>query len=567
MKKLINIIFSGCLIVVITHCSTSTLNPAEQILMNGTIYSIDEQNSTYNWIAVSGDSIVGVGLESTYDEFLGENTQVIDLKGYTVFPGFIEGHAHIMGVGENLLNVDLMNTTSYEEVVAMVAERAAETPEGQWILGRGWHQDRWENDPEGMFQGFPSHDLLSEAVPNHPVFLRHASGHAALANAKAMELAGVDANTPNPGGGEVFKSVGGPTGLFNETAMGLVNKVVPNNTKERNTEALKMAIQACLQNGLTGFHQAGSGRTHVDLYKEFAARDELGIRLYVMLSGRDEDILQEYFANGIEVDPLNRLTIRSVKLYSDGALGSRGAWLLEEYSDAPGIFGHNVTPMENIEQVTLAAAAAGFQVCTHAIGDRGNRETLDIYEKAIQQFPEQMSDHRFRVEHAQHIDGDDIPRFKELNVIPAMQAIHMSSDRPWAIQRLGRRRIEEGAYVWQTLLQQGTPIVNGTDAPVEPINPFASIYASVSRKTLKGEPEGGYEPSQKMTRLQAIRSYTLDAAYGAFEEDIKGSIEVGKLADFTVVDRDLMEIPENEIIGTQVRMTMVGGKILYQAMN
>ncbi len=564
MKNNITLLLAIVFFGLLTSCSDQP--KADVVIRNGTIYTVDATNSKVEAVAITGNKIVAVGSNSEISSYIGENTEVVDVEGNYVYPGFIEGHAHIMGVGMNLLNVDLMETKSYEEIVETVAKRAEQVPKGEWILGRGWHQDKWVSDPEGMFKGFPTHDALSEAVPNHPVYLRHASGHAALANAKAMELAGVDANTPNPDGGEIFKGLGGnPTGVFNETAQGLVGSAIPEDTKERLAQALEMAIESCLENGLTGFHQAGSGRRVVDLYKEFAANDKLKIRLYVMLSGRDKDLLEEYFDNGPMIDPMNRLTIRAVKLYSDGALGSRGAWLLEEYSDAPGNYGHNVTPAEELDEITMKAAEAGFQVCTHAIGDRGNREVLDLYEKAINAFPDQTNDHRFRIEHAQHINGEDIPRFVELGVIPSMQAIHMSSDRPWAINRLGKDRIEEGAYVWQKLLQQGSRIVNGTDAPVEPITPLASLYASVSRRTLAGTPEGGYEPTQKMTREQALRSYTIDAAYAAFEEDIKGSIEPGKLADFTILNKDLMEIPEDEILNTKVVKTIVGGKVLYSA--
>jgi predicted amidohydrolase YtcJ len=283
-----------------------------------------------------------------------------------------------------------------------------------------------------------------------------------------------------------------------------------------------------------------------------------------MLSGSDEALISNYFQNGPIIDTSNWVTIRSVKLYSDGALGSRGAWLLEEYSDAPGVHGHNITTVEEMERIAQNAYKAGFQVCTHAIGDRANREVLNIYERVFASDSGKTNDPRFRIEHAQHIDLEDIPRFKELNVIPAMQAIHLSSDRPWAIRRLGQQRIEDGAYVWQKLLSQGSLIVNGTDAPVEPVSPMANFYASVSRKTLAGTPEGGYEPSQKMTREQALRSYTLDAAYGAFWEKDKGSIEVGKLADFTVLDQDIMTIPEDQLLKTQVIITIVDGKVLYQ---
>jgi len=414
-----------------------------------------------------------------------------------------------------------------------------------------------------MFKNLPTHHDLSAAVPDHPVYLKHASGHMALANAKAMELAGISAKTAQPAGGEIFMELGAPTGIFNETAQELVNQIIPAQTKETDTQALNLAFEECLRNGITTFHQAGSDANEVQLFKDFGAAGNLKLRLYVMLSGSDSTLLKTYFEKGVDVGLFNnRLTIRAVKLYGDGALGSRGAWLLESYSDAADTHGHEVTPFEEIDAVTQKAYAAGFQVCVHAIGDRANREVLDLYERTFEK--KLQDDPRFRIEHAQHIDPADIPRFGEMGVIPAMQAIHMSSDRPWAIDRLGKKRIEEGAYMWQQLLQTGARIVNGSDAPVEPINPIASYYASVSRKTLKGTPENGYEPAQRMTRDQALRSYTLDAAYGAFMEKSSGSIEVGKAADFTVFDKDLLTIPEHEILSTTVQMTIIDGKVVYR---
>lgn len=284
-----------------------------------------------------------------------------------------------------------------------------------------------------------------------------------------------------------------------------------------------------------------------------------------MLNGRNDSLLNVYYEKGPEIGLYDDfLTVRSIKLYADGALGSRGAWLLEEYTDAPGVHGHNVTPMEDIRRVTFEGLQNGFQICTHAIGDRANREVLDIYEAAFEEYPDKAEDHRFRVEHAQHFALEDIPRFAELDVIASVQAIHMSSDRPWAIDRLGEKRIVDGAYVWQKLIESGAVVINGTDAPVEPVSAIASFYASVTRLTLKGTPAGGYEPGQKMTREQALKTYTLWGAYGAFEEDIKGSIEVGKLADFTVYNQDLMTVPDDQLLDTQIDMTIVGGKVMFE---
>lgn len=538
----------------------------DMLISGGPIYTMDEGQMQAEAVVVKADTFVFVGSLEKAKTFVGPSTQEIDLEGKTLIPGLVEGHAHIMGVGYNLLQVDLLHTESYQEVIDLVAERAAQVPEGTWIQGRGWHQDKWIEKPE-MTNGFPMHDALSKAIPNHPVYLKHASGHAAMANQMAMDIAGINESSPQPDGGEIFKTLDGkPTGLLNETAQFLVTKIIPENTIESDRQALDSALRECFRNGITGFHQAGSGGTHINLFKEFAEKGELKLRLYVMLSGRDGELLDEYFESGIEEDLFdNQLTVRAVKLYADGALGSRGAWLLEEYSDAPGVHGHNVVPMDQIEDITVKAYKAGFQVCVHAIGDRANREVLDIYERTFKLYPEDApKEPRFRVEHAQHFHPRDIPRFAEMGVIPAMQAIHMASDRPWAINRLGQGRIRWGAYMWQSLLQSGAHIVNGTDAPVEPINPIASFYASVTRKTLKGKPDGGYEPAEKMTRTQALRSYTLDAAYGAFREDRKGSIEVGKWADLTVLDRDILTVPEDEVLGTNVKMTIIAGEIVFQ---
>ncbi|MBT31247.1 MAG: amidohydrolase [Thalassobius sp.] len=542
------------------------------IIENGNIYTMNEKNKKAEAVAVNDGKIVFIGNTADVEKFKGENTKVIDLEGKTMTPGLIDSHAHFLGIGYNIMNLDLSNTTSYNEIVEMVAEAAKNAKPGDWILGRGWHQSKWTNQPEKLVKGFQTHELLSEVSPENPVYLRHASGHAAFANAKAMEIAGVSTLDPERmdvhevEGGEIIRDeLGNPTGIFNETAMGIIDEYVPSAGIESNSKAMELAFEECLRNGLTGMHDASSDSLDIATYLKFVDEDKMKMRLYIMLSSSDTALLNDWYAKGPAIGlGDDMLTIRSIKLYGDGALGSRGAWLLEEYSDRPGHFGHETTPMSYVKKVTEEGLANGFQVCTHAIGDRTNREVLDIYEAAFKASPEKAENSRFRIEHAQHISAQDIPRFGELGVIPAMQAIHMSSDRPWAIERLGKERIEEGAYVWKKLLESGAKVINGTDAPVEPVNPIASFYASVSRKTLKGEPEGGYEPSQKMTREEALRSYTLDAAYGAFEEDIKGSIELGKLADFTVYSQDIMEVPEDQLLDTEIEYTIVGGEVAYK---
>jgi predicted amidohydrolase YtcJ len=561
-------LLSICLIV-ITSCSRQ--QPADMVIRGGTIYTANADQPTVEAVAIVAEKIVALGTTKEIEKFVGDKTQVIELEGKTMTPGFIEGHGHIMGVGYNELRIDLMNVKSYDEMVAKVKEAVAKAQPGQWILGRGWHQEKWGTKPEKMVKGFQTHHLLSEVSPNNPVFLRHASGHAAIANAKAMELAGINQlskesllQTSQEGGEIIRDELGNPTGIFNERAMTIVASEIPENTIETDRQALDLAIKACWREGITSFHDAGASRENIELFKQFQQEGKLGIRLYPMLTGWDLDFVYEFFKKGPQLDSTHFLTIRSVKLNCDGALGSRGAWLLEPYTDRPDFYGMATYSMDTVLKVSQSALQAGFQVCAHAIGDRANQEILNRYEQAIAANPTKAVDHRFRIEHAQHIHPNDLPRFAKLGVIPAMQAVHMSSDRPWAMDRLGEKRIKEGAYMWQTLLKSGAKIVNGTDAPVEPLNPIPSFYASVSRMTLKGEPEGGYEPAEKMTREQALQSYTIDAAYGEFAEKIKGSIAVGKLADFTVFSKNIMTVPEKEILTAEVYMTIVGGKVVYK---
>lgn len=414
-----------------------------------------------------------------------------------------------------------------------------------------------------MVMGYQTHEALSAVSPAHPVYLVHASGHSIMANAKAMEMAGIGPDSKVGGDGEILRYPDGkPTGIFTEMAMGLVGQHIPAQTAESRRLDLQAAIAACLAQGVTSFQDAGSDSADIAVYREFQNQGRMGIRLWVMLAGSDSALLASWYARGPETG--DYLTIRAIKLYADGALGSRGAWLLEDYSDRPGHRGNALMPAAYIYRIAREGLENGFQVCTHAIGDRANRTVLDAYETAFKDLPEAARDARFRIEHAQHLHPDDIPRFAELGVIASIQGIHMSSDRPWAIDRLGEKRIVEGAYVWQKLLQSGAKVINGTDVPVEPENPIACFYASVTRKTLAGTPEDGYEADQRMTREQALRTYTLDAAYGAFEDKVKGSLVPGKYADLTILDQDIMKVPENQILATKVTYTIVGGKIEYR---
>lgn len=556
-------------ILFMAGCTNPKTEYATLLIHGGTIYTVDTL-VTAEAVVVKNNKILYVGSLEEAEGYKNNKTKYIDLKGKTMTPGLIEGHGHFMGLGYNELNLDLIQTTSYQDIIDAVAERVKTAEPGEWIIGRGWHQSKWDSIPGQTVKGFQTHHKLSAVSPDNPVYLKHASGHAGFANAKAMEIAGLQAlakegikNYDVEGGEVIVDQSGNPTGIFNERAQLLISKHIPEKTPETDIQAFELAVKACHKNGVTGFHDAGIPKETIALYENIKQAGKMNVRLYVMLTGWDADLLNAWYTKGPLIDADNLLTIRSVKLNCDGALGSRGAWLLESYSDRPGHYGHETLPMDFVKKTALNGLKNGFQVCSHAIGDRANKEILDRYELAFNKMPENAKNHRFRIEHAQHLHPDDIPRFSELGVIPAMQAIHMSSDRPWAIDRLGEKRIKEGAYMWQTLLKSGVPIVNGTDVPVEPINPIASFYASVTRKTLKGTPENGYEPEQKMTRQQALKSYTLDAAFGAFEETIKGSIEVGKLADFTIYNQDLMTVDEAAILKTKVVMTIFDGEVVY----
>lgn len=567
MKKIYLI---GFLVLILFACNTGPKNPADQVFTNGIIYTGDVSNPMTEAVAVRDGMIIAVGSRKEVEALIGKDTETIDLRGKTMTPGFIESHGHLMGIGYNKLDIDLMYVQTYDELIEKVAEAAAKAGPGEWITGRGWHQDKWLKMPDNTVQGFQTHEDLSAVTPENPVYLAHASGHASFVNKKAMEMAGINplrSETPRQEveGGEVVRDgLGNPTGILVERASVLVSKLIPKDTPERAEKALELALQELAEKGITSFHDAGSGQDFIDMVEKFKSEGKLTSRMYIMLTGRQPELLEAWYQKGPMIDTDHMVTVRSIKLNCDGALGPWGAWLLEDYSDKPGQRGHETLPMSIVTQVSEKALATGFQVCAHAIGDRANREVLDRYEDVFAKFPD-SKDHRFRIEHAQHLHVDDISRFGEMGVIAAIQAIHLSSDRPWAIGRLGPKRITDGAYVWQKLLRSDAVISNGTDAPVEPLDPIPSFYASVSRKTLKMLPEGGYEPDQKLTRAQALHSYTLAGAFAEFEEDFKGSIVVGKAADFTVFDKNIMEIPENEILSTKVKMTVVGGKIVYQA--
>ncbi len=543
--------------------------PADLVLRGGKIVTLEASKPQVEALAVRGDSIAALGTDAEIKPYIGPSTKVIDLKGRLAIPGFIDSHAHFTGIGQAKMHLDLTHTTSWDEVVALVAQAVKKVQPGEWIEGRGWHQEKWSIKPEPSVEGFPLHDSLSKVSPNNPVLLTHASGHATFANAKAMQLAGVTRETKNPSGGEILHdAAGNPVGVFRETASGIItsalraslSKRTPEQVRAAGRKEVELAIQECLSKGITTVHDAGASFKTIDLYKEFALQDQLGLRLYVMLQESNARLAQSADKYKVINFGNKHLTVRAIKRLMDGALGSRGAWLLEPYQDLPGSTGLNTTSVESLRETAKFAIEHGFQLCTHAIGDRANRETLNIYEAAFKTHPD-LKDLRWRIEHAQHISASDIPRFGALGVIAAMQGIHCTSDAPYVLARLGAQRAEEGAYVWQKLMKSGAVVSNGTDAPVEDVNPIACYYASVSRKLKDGSV---FFPDQRMSREEALKSYIWNGAYAAFEEGTKGSLKAGKLADITILSKDILTIREGEIPSTEVMYTIVGGKVLYQ---
>jgi predicted amidohydrolase YtcJ len=541
---------------------------ADMIIYNGTIYTMNDLMPITESVAVSNGKIIALGKYNDLDRLITPRTQIINLDGAMMTPGLIEGHGHFYGLGLAEMQLDLSSTESYEELIDMVSDAVKKARPGEWILGRGWHQSKWSDNKDSFINGFQTHERLSEISKNNPVWLKHASGHAGFANERAMDIAGISSEIEFGFGGEIIKDLSGkPTGVFNERAQGLISKHVDSNLGENSDlKAIKLAVSACLENGITSFHDAGINGKTIEILREAIESDLLKVRIYAMLTSSDTTLLNTWYKKGPEIGTGNDfMTIRSIKINADGALGSRGAWLIDDYSDRPGHFGMPTQSMDYVYKVAKDGIQNGFQVNSHAIGDKANREILNQYEKVFNEFEDLSKDHRWRIEHAQHIHPLDIPRFGKLKVIASIQGIHMSSDRPWAIDRLGQKRIVESAYVWRDLINNGAILINGSDVPVEPINPIASFYASSTRKTLKGFPDGGFEPSQKMTRIEALKSYTINAAYGAFEESKKGTIEIGKLADFTVFSQNLITIPDNKILDTKVLYTIVNGKIEYRA--
>lgn len=528
----------------------------ETIVTADRIYTSDDFRPVVEALLVRGDRVVFAGSLRETRTRAARSARMLAFPGRTIIPGMIDAHAHLLGLGQSLLRVRLQGSASYEEAIARIAARAANTKKGEWVTGRGWDQNLWQG------KEFPSHEALSRAIPDHPVFVERVDGHAGLANALAMKLAGVTAASVDPEGGRIVRDAqGNPTGVFIDNAQGLVEKVVPTSSRTQRREAVLSAVADANKWGLTGIHDAGVARSTIEIYEELARAGRYNLRNYIMVSADSADIVH-YTNRGPRSNLYGgRVWVRSIKAYADGALGSRGAAMLQPYSDDPTNTGLLLTPQRDLQWIADRALRKGFQMATHAIGDRGNRIALDVYDSALRKNP--VADHRFRVEHAQVISLADIPRFPHLGVIPSMQGSHQTSDMGWAEDRVGRDRIR-GAYAWRSLLDVGSIIPNGSDFPVEDVNPLLSFHAAVTRQDPANLPAGGWYPEQRMMRDEALKAMTLWPAYAGFQEKLLGSLSSGKYADFVVLDKDIMRVPVDQILRSTVVSTWLGGKAVYR---
>jgi hypothetical protein len=553
-------------IVFLVACS-SDKDKADTIIHNANLYTVDS-TVTGDYVAIKDGKILAVGFKD-FDQYKGANTSMIDAKGKFVMPGFIEGHGHFSGIGYGLIRLNLMNTKSWSEIVKLVEERVKSAKPGEWIDGRGWHQEKWDSIPLQNVLGYPYHDALSAISPNNPVILTHASGHSLFANDAAMNAAGISKETADPQGGLIVRGEKGRAlGVFEERAMSNIRRAYGAYLDSLDEQllidewykAIGEAQKECARYGITSFQDAGSKYPELERYEQMAKDGKLDVRLWVMARHSAKDLegkIVQYKKIGVGND---FYTCNAIKSEVDGALGSYGAWLLSAYSDKPGFVGQNTTDMYEVKAIADIAMKNDMQFCVHAIGDKANRVVIDIYDGVMTQNADKK-DLRWRIEHAQHLDTADIPRFKTLGIIASMQGIHCTSDAPFVAKRLGVERAKKGAYAWRSLLNEGVVIANGTDAPVEDLDPIKSFYASVTRK----REDNGLEffVEQKMNRVEAIYSYTLGNAFAAFEEKIKGSITPGKYADLVILTEDLVKCSDDDILNAKVITTMVDGKIKY----
>jgi predicted amidohydrolase YtcJ len=549
----------ACLSVVLAGCqSRPTAERASLIVHNAQVYTVHAAQPTAQAVAVRGDRIVLVGTNQAALELRGPGTRIIDARGATLVPGLQDSHGHFTGLGASLQILRLRGTTSYDEIVEMVRARAATARPGEWIQGRSWDQNDWP------VKDWPTHQKLTEAAPNNPVYLTRVDGHAALVNKAALDAASLTRETPDPPGGRLIRTPEGElAGVLIDSAQNLVASRIPAVSDEQLVDQILLADAETRRLGLTTVHDAGTDPRTVAAYKRLIDAGQLKTRLYVMLRGPLSMLEPEFKKGPIINDGNHHLSVRAIKIGADGALGSRGAALLEPYSDEPTTSGLMTTPPEEIYAQTRAASLAGFQTCVHAIGDRANRITMDVFERVQSEVPGARN-LRMRNEHAQILDAAEIPRFARLNVIASMQATHATSDMPWVPARIGPARTEEGAYVWQRLIKTGVVLANGSDFPVEEPNPMLGFYAAVTRQTPAGQPPGGWMPAERLSREETLKSFTWNAAYASHSEKDFGSLEVGKLADMVMVSKNVMTVDPKEILSTEVLMTFIGGEVVYE---
>ncbi len=544
--------------------------PADLVLRNGRIVTMDDQWPQVSALAVKGDRITAVGSDGEMRRYTGKKTKVIDLKGMLAIPGFIEGHGHFYSLGASLMELELRYAENWEAIIALVAAEAEKKKPGTWIIGRGWHQDKWNTKPEPNVEGLPTHHKLSAVSPQNPVFLSHTSGHGVFVNQAAMQAAGISRRSVDPPGGEIVRDENGePTGMLREYAAQPARDALKTYQTQRSPEEVEvnmrqqviLAAQNAIENGITSFQDMGSTWEELDHLKMMAAEGSLPIRLYMAIQEPAVEMAEKLADYRLVDYGNNFLTIRCIgEKVLDGALGTHGGWLLEAYTDRPGSFGLNVTPVPEIRHSAELAMKHDYQLAIQGIGDRAARELFNIYEEQFAVYPEKK-DLRWRIEHAQVTHPDDLPRYASLGVIPGIQGIFACSDGPWVVDRLGVDRTKERGYVFRSMAESGALIMNGTDPPVEEISPIASFHCSVTREL----PDGNiFQPEQRLTREQALRSYTINNAFAAFEEDLKGSITPGKLADITVLSKDIMTVPEDEIVEAEIVYTIIGGEVLYK---
>lgn len=532
--------------------------PADLLLLNAHVITMNPRAPSAQAIAIQGERIAWVGSDEDARGLFAGSARTIDLHGATVLPGLIDAHVHLLELGKSLVRLNLKDVRDEAEAVERVKQRVLSAAPNEWILGWGWDEGQWA-------EHYPTNQTLNVVSPNNPVYLVGLHGFAAWANKKALQLAGINKGTKDPENGKILhdERTGEPTGVLLNRAQALVDSHIPPMTLEQTKKAIELAAITCVANGLTSAHDARVSPIMVQAFLELIRDNRLPLRVYVMLDGADHALVDEWLARGPEIDPQHRLTIRAFKLFADGALGSRGAALLQSYSDAPQSTGVVTTPEADIYQLTRRSLNKGFQVCTHAIGDAANRMVLNAYARALRELP-QARDARLRIEHAQVVAPDDIPRFASLGIIPSMQPTHATSDMAWAEKRIGAERIK-GAYAWRSLLQTGVHLPLSSDFPGETLNPFYGIYAAITRQDTQGNPAGGWYPDQRLTLEEALRGYTIEAAYAEFEERVKGSIEKEKLADLTVISEDITRLTPKEILSLRVLKTFVGGKVVYES--